>query len=65
MIKLQQFFMSYKKQLLLVNTILLLLAEGSKWLLHMNLPYQALWLFVGVVGVVPLALAAISSLGGM
>ena len=44
MIKLQQFFMRYKKQLLLVNTILLLLAEGSKWLLHMNLPYQTLML---------------------
>ena len=62
MIKLQQFFMRYKKQLLLVNTILLLLAEGSKWLLHMNLPYQALMLIVGIVGVLPIALTAISSL---
>lgn len=62
MIKLQQFFMRYKKQLLLVNTILLLLAEGSKWLLHMNLPYQALMLIVGIVGVLPIVLTAISSL---
>lgn len=62
MIKLQQFFMRYKKQLLLVNTILLLLAEGSKWLLHMNLPYQALMLIVGIVGVLPIALTAILSL---
>ena len=62
MIKLQQFFMRYKKQLLLVNTILLLLAEGSKWLLHINLPYQALMLIVGIVGVLPIALTAISSL---
>lgn len=62
MIKLQQFFMRYKKQLLLVNTILLLLAEGSKWLLHMNLPYQTLMLIVGIVGVLPIALTAISSL---
>ena len=62
MIKLQQFFMRYKKQLLLVNTILLLLAEGSKWLLRMNLPYQALMLIVGIVGVLPIALTAISSL---
>ena len=62
MIKLQQFFMRYKKQLLLVNTILLLLAEGSKWLLQMNLPYQALMLIVWIVGVLPIALTAISSL---
>ena len=62
MIKLQQFFMRYKKQLLFVNTILLLLAEGSKWLLHMNLPYQTLMLIVGIVGVLPIALTAISSL---
>ena len=62
MIKLQQFFMRYKKQLLLVNTILLLLAEGSKWLLHMDLPYQTLMLIVGIVGVLPIALTAISSL---
>ena len=62
MIKLQRFFMRYKKQLLLVNTILLLLAEGSKWLLRMNLPYKALMLIVGIIGVLPITLTVIKIL---
>lgn len=62
MIKVQRFFIKYKKQILLLNTILLLLAEGSKWLLHLNLPYQLLMLVVGIIGVIPIVLTAISSI---
>lgn len=62
MIKVQRFFIKYKKQFLLLNTILLLLAEGSKWLLHLNLPYQLLMLVVGIIGVIPIVLTAISSI---
>ncbi|MCT7712079.1 MAG: cation-transporting P-type ATPase, partial [Lactobacillus crispatus] len=58
----QRFFIKYKKQILLLNTILLLLAEGSKWLLHLNLPYQLLMLVVGIIGVIPIVLTAISSI---
>lgn len=62
MIKVQRFFIKYKKQILLLNTILLLLAEGSKWLSHLNLPYQLLMLVVGIIGVIPIVLTAISSI---
>lgn len=62
MIKVQRFFIKYKKQILLLNTILLLLAEGSKWLLHLNLPYQLLMLVVGIIGVIPIVLTAILSI---
>lgn len=62
MIKVQRFFIKYKKQILLLNTILLLFAEGSKWLLHLNLPYQLLMLVVGIIEVIPIVLTAISSI---
>jgi Cd2+/Zn2+-exporting ATPase len=62
MIRLQQFFVKYRKQLLLIYTILLLLAEGFKWLLHMDLSYQVLMLIMGIVGMIPIVLTAISSL---
>ena len=44
MIKVQQFFMKYKRYILLINTVLLLFAEVSKLLLHMDIPYQVLML---------------------
>lgn len=62
MIKTQRFFTKYKRQILLVITILLLLAEISKWLLKLDLPYQILMAIAGVIGVIPILLTAISSL---
>lgn len=62
MIKVQQFFMKYKRYILLINTVLLLFAEVSKLLLHMDIPYQVLMFIVGTIGVIPIALTAISSL---
>lgn len=62
MIKVQQFFMKYKRYILLINTVLLLFAEVSKLLLHMDIPYQVLTFIVGTIGVIPIALTAISSL---
>ena len=62
MIKVQQFFMKYKRYILLINTVLLLFAEVSKLLLHMDIPYQVLMFIVGTIGVIPIALTASSSL---
>lgn len=62
MIKTQRFFTKYKKQILVVITLLLLLAEIFKWVFKLSLPYQILMAIAGVIGVIPIALTAISSL---
>ncbi|RVU72381.1 heavy metal translocating P-type ATPase [Lactobacillus xujianguonis] len=62
MVKIQQFFYQNKKTILIVNTVMLLLAEAAKWLLELMLPYQVLMFIVGVIGLIPILLTAISSL---
>lgn len=62
MVKVQRFFIKYKKQVLITISILLILAEVFKWAFKLILPYQILMAIVGVVGVIPIILTAVSSL---
>lgn len=62
MVKIQQFFVKHQKIILALNTVLILLAEAAKWLFHINAAYQILMLVVGVIGLIPILLTAISSL---
>ena len=62
MVKIQQFFVKHQKIILALNTVLILLAEAAKWLFHINAAYQVLMLVVGVIGLIPILLTAISSL---
>lgn len=62
MVKVQRFFIKYKKQVLITITILLILAEVFKWVFKLILPYQILMAIAGVVGVIPIILTAASSL---
>lgn len=62
MIKIQRFFIKYKRQILITITILLILAEIFKWVFKLTLLYQILMAVAGVIGVIPIILAAISSL---
>lgn len=62
MVKVQRFFIKYKKQVLITITILLILAEIFKWSFKLTLPYQILMAIAGVVGVIPIILTAVSSL---
>ena len=62
MVKIQQFFVKHQKIILSLNTVLILLAEAAKWLFHINAAYQVLMLVVGVIGLIPILLTAISSL---
>lgn len=62
MVKVQRFFIKYKKQVLITISILLILAEVFKWAFKLILPYQILMAIAGVVGVIPIILTAVSSL---
>lgn len=62
MIKIQNFFIKYKKQILVINTFLLLFAEIFKWIFHIDIGYQLLMLIVGFMGLFPILMTAISSL---
>lgn len=62
MVKVQRFFIKYKKQVLITITILLILAEVFKWSFRLTLTYQILMAIAGVVGVIPIILTAVSSL---
>lgn len=62
MVKVQRFFIKYKKQVLITITILLILAEVFKWAFKLILPYQILMAIAGVGGVIPIILTAVSSL---
>ena len=62
MVKIQRFFIKYKRQILITITILLILAEIFKWVFKLTLLYQILMAVAGVIGVIPIILAAISSL---
>lgn len=62
MIKVQQFFIKYQRIILTINTIMILLAEAFKWLFHINIAYQILMLVIGIIGLIPILMIAISSL---
>lgn len=62
MVKIQRFFIKYKRQILITITILLILAEIFQWVFKLTLLYQILMAVAGVIGVIPIILTAISSL---
>lgn len=62
MIKVQQFFIKYQRIILTINTIMILLAETFKWLFHINIAYQILMLVIGIIGLIPILMTAVSSL---
>lgn len=41
---------------------MILLAEAFKWLFHINVAYQILMLVVGIIGLIPILMTAVSSL---
>lgn len=62
MIKVQQFFSQNKKSIVLLTTFLLLVAEFFHFVTPLPLAYQILMAIVGIIGVIPILLTAISSL---
>lgn len=62
MVKIQRFFTEYRKQIVIGTTILLILAEFFHFIIIMNLPYKIIMAVVGLIGIIPILLAAISSL---
>ncbi|MCI1974719.1 MAG: cation-transporting P-type ATPase, partial [Limosilactobacillus sp.] len=62
MVKIQRFFADYRKQIVMGTTILLILAEFFHFIIVMNLPYQVIMAVVGLIGLIPILLTAISSL---
>lgn len=62
MVKIQNFFNKHRKQLVIIATVLLIIAEAFKFLLDLTLPYQLIMAVVGTVLVIPIVLTAISSL---
>ncbi|WP_251574092.1 heavy metal translocating P-type ATPase [Limosilactobacillus agrestimuris] len=62
MVKIQRFFTDYRKEIVIVTTGLLILAEFFHFIIIMSLPYQVIMAIVGVIGLVPIFLTAVSSL---
>lgn len=62
MVKIQNIFNRQRKQLVIITTILLLIAEVFKFLLRLTCSYQLIMAIIGIVLVIPIILTAISSL---
>lgn len=62
MVKLQRFFTEQRKSLVIVMTILLVLAEGARFVVQENMLYLILMATTGIIGLLPILLTAISSL---
>lgn len=62
MVKIQQFFAKYRQLIVTLMTVLLVLAEAARWLGQMMVGYQVVMIIVGIVGLTPILLTAISSL---
>ncbi len=60
--KIQLFLTSHRTALVIILTVLIALAEFLHWLLPVSLPSELLMLVAGIIGVLPIALTAISSL---
>lgn len=60
--KIQLFLTSHRTALVIILTVLIALAELLHWLLPVSLPSELLMLVAGIIGVLPIALTAISSL---
>lgn len=62
MVKIQQFFAKYRQLIVTLMTVLLALAEVARWLGQMMVGYQVVMIIVGIIGLIPILLTAISSL---
>lgn len=62
MVKIQQFFTKYRRQLVVLTTVLLVLAELAHFGGHNLLAYQVIMAIAGIIGLAPILLTAISSL---
>ncbi|KRL26022.1 heavy metal translocating P-type ATPase [Limosilactobacillus frumenti DSM 13145] len=62
MVKIQQFFAKYRQLIVTLMTVLLALAEAARWLGQMTVGYQVVMIIVGIIGLIPILLTAISSL---
>lgn len=62
MVKLQQFFTKYRQPLVILMTIFIIIAEINHFILHWLLSYQIIMAIIGIAGLIPILLTAISSL---
>lgn len=62
MVKIQQFFTKYRRQIVVLTTVLLVLAELAHFGGHNLLAYQVIMAIAGIIGLAPILLTAISSL---
>ncbi|WP_057740127.1 heavy metal translocating P-type ATPase [Limosilactobacillus secaliphilus] len=62
MVKTQQFFTTHRKAIVIVTTLLLVLAEVARFGGQFTLTYQVIMAIVGIIGLLPILLTAISSL---
>ncbi|MGM9891991.1 heavy metal translocating P-type ATPase [Limosilactobacillus sp.] len=62
MVRIQQFFTKYRRPIVALTTLLLLVAEAARFGGHSLLAYQLVMALAGIIGLVPILLTAISSL---
>lgn len=62
MVKIQQFFTKYRRSIVVVTTVMLVLAEAARFGAHSLLAYQVIMVIAGIIGLTPILLTAISSL---
>lgn len=62
MVKIQQFFTKYRRQIVVFTTVLLALAELAHFGGHNLLAYQVIMAIAGIIGLAPILLTAILSL---
>lgn len=62
MVKVQQFFTKYRRSIVVVTTVMLVLAETARFGAHSLLAYQVIMAIAGIIGLAPILLTAISSL---
>ncbi len=62
MIKIQQFFTKNRKRIVILTTVMLAVAEIFNFVVPIPIIYQSIMAVVGIIGVIPIFLTAISSL---
>lgn len=62
MVKIQQFFIRSRKWIVILTTIMLVIAEIFHFLIPIPVIYQLIMAVVGIIGIIPILLTAISSL---
>ena len=62
MVKVQQFFNANRTKVITATTLMLVVAETCHFLGHLMIPYLVLMAIIGITGLLPILLTAISSL---